>query len=224
MGVVEKAERAAQRLRRPRCSKGLERSRPDVGRRVTRQLGNVWLCERWIARDEAGRAEANEVTGVREQRDEPIAEERSKPIELRSDPNRLASCRERLDQSVDGPFVTLAKPSQGRDRRDANVAVCTPDSLLEEPPGRAFAVDLRHERAGRVVRRAGRVGARIDSGVGAQPSDDDTGDEQQPTAARDRADHRQCRRIHRPSISAPRTGARSPFRGRPTRTGNVAAR
>ena len=54
MGVVEKAERAAQRLRRPRCSKGLERSRPDVGRRVTRQLGNVWLCERWITRDAAG--------------------------------------------------------------------------------------------------------------------------------------------------------------------------
>ena len=154
-GSSRRRSEHAQRLRRPRCSKGLERSRPDVGRRVTRQLGNVWLCERWIPAREAGRAEANEVTGVREQRDEPIAGERSKPIELRqrpelgSPPVVSASIR-----ASSGPLVTLAKPSQGRDRRDANVAVCTPDSLLEEPAGRAFAVDLRHERAGRVVRRA----------------------------------------------------------------------
>ena len=77
------------------------------------------------------------------------------------------------------PLVALAKPSQGRDRRRcACRCLVTPDSLL----GGAGATRLRPSTSGRGRRggssqsddrRASRAG--IDSGVGAQPSDDDTG-------------------------------------------------
>ena len=230
MGIVEKAEGAAaapppSRVAR-RVSSAAARTLGDASRVSS---GNVWLCERRItARRRRVAQKRTRSLGCAEQRDEPVAGARCKPVELRSDPNaaRLLSRAPRSerrpptrDAVPSRPRVVIAEmrtsrlrsgvPARGA-RRDAPLAV--------DPPARTGGGGSS-DGAGRASEAGTAPASR------AQPADErHRSREQQPTAARDRADHRQCRRIHRPSISAPRTGARSPFRGRPTRTGNVAAR
>ena len=149
-----------------------------------------------IAAEQPDDVEANDLARVPERRGEPATGARREAVELGRDPlGRLELGREGLDEPVESPLVVAGEPAERRDRGNANLALVAAEPALEQRPlsvsSSSSVRDVvggagRHDPPsdGLALAIGGRRGARAD-GRG------DGGREQQPAAARDRADQAQ---------------------------------
>ena len=161
-----RSERPRSVSAEPACSKGLERSRPDVRRRVARQLRcNVSalreLDNRATQRDDA---EANEVARMPSSGTSRRPGTRRKPVELGSDPNRLASVARASIRAVERPLV-IAWPSRlrvviaaMRISRSALRSPCS-RSRRDAPSPSTSGTNGRGESSGRARRSRDRLAA-----------------------------------------------------------------